>query len=628
MPPLLAHRRGALGVVRRLLSRPPGADPVDRRGRPGGPAVRLRGPGHLRRARRRGRLRPAGHRDGVPRTRSSCSAAAPASSCPNATPAALADVVRGVVDHPEHLEQMAAECRRLAPGAVVARRRPPLRRPRRVAARRRRGPDVIVPEPSFEHLAAMSDAHRDVRARRPRRAARRATATAPTTWPGCSSRPAASRSPTTPSSASPGWPTGSSPMPRASTARSATGAPADGRWHGRRGVDDCWGRAMWAFGTAAATGARGRGCAEAAAVVVRPRARSNASHWPRAMAFAALGAAEVLAVAPGPRRRAAPARRRRRRRRAARRRPGVGVAGGSARPTPTPPSPRRSSPPVALLDRPDVLADGLAAAGLAPRPGDGRRAPVADRRPAAPDHGDRAPMFDQQPIEAAAMADACARAPRRDRRRRPGATVSRAASSGSSAPTTSACRIGDFDRGAGFDGLERDGVNLNQGAESTLALITTLQHARALAPARRDDDGPRSSRAARSRLTARPVAGGRPAVRARARARRRAARGGRRASSPTSSDWATPRSTAALDEIARALRRPPPGPRRDVRAPCASASPTASPRTSTCPSSRRLLLGATFTQEFAVEAAAVCNPSAVPDARPERARRRASSASC
>ena len=34
---------------------------------------------------------------------------------PQRDAAALADVVRGVVDHPEHLAQMAAECRRLAP---------------------------------------------------------------------------------------------------------------------------------------------------------------------------------------------------------------------------------------------------------------------------------------------------------------------------------------------------------------------------------------------------------------------------------------------------------------------------------------------------------------------------------
>jgi hypothetical protein len=37
--------------------------------------------------------------------------------------------------------------------------------------------------------------------------------------------------------------------------------------------------------------------------------------------------------------------------------------------------------------------------------------------------------------------------------------------------------------GGGFDGLEVDGVNLNQGAESTLAFVSTLQHARRLVPA-------------------------------------------------------------------------------------------------------------------------------------------------
>ena len=34
--------------------------------------------------------------------------------------------------------------------------------------------------------------------------------------------------------------------------------------------------------------------------------------------------------------------------------------------------------------------------------------------------------------------------------------------------------------GGGFDGLGRTSVNINQGAESTLALLATLQHGRAL----------------------------------------------------------------------------------------------------------------------------------------------------
>jgi len=34
---------------------------------------------------------------------------------PQRDAASIADVVRGIVDHPEHLAAMAAECRRLAP---------------------------------------------------------------------------------------------------------------------------------------------------------------------------------------------------------------------------------------------------------------------------------------------------------------------------------------------------------------------------------------------------------------------------------------------------------------------------------------------------------------------------------
>ena len=37
--------------------------------------------------------------------------------------------------------------------------------------------------------------------------------------------------------------------------------------------------------------------------------------------------------------------------------------------------------------------------------------------------------------------------------------------------------------GGGFDGLEAGGPNRNQGTESTLALLSTLQHARHLVPA-------------------------------------------------------------------------------------------------------------------------------------------------
>ena len=40
----------------------------------------------------------------------------------------------------------------------------------------------------------------------------------------------------------------------------------------------------------------------------------------------------------------------------------------------------------------------------------------------------------------------------------------------------------DLETGAGFDGLEPDGRNLNRGAESTLAALATWQLARRFLP--------------------------------------------------------------------------------------------------------------------------------------------------
>ena len=66
---------------------------------------------------------------------------------------------------------------------------------------------------------------------------------------------------------------------------------------GRRGTDDCWGRALWAFGTAAASPNVDRMVAETSLPPFE-RGLQVRSRSPRAMAFAALGAAEVLAVDP------------------------------------------------------------------------------------------------------------------------------------------------------------------------------------------------------------------------------------------------------------------------------------------------------------------------------------------
>jgi hypothetical protein len=89
--------------------------------------------------------------------------------------------------------------------------------------------------------------------------------------------------------------------------------------------------------------------------------------------------------------------------------------------------------------------------------------------------GDKGPQFDQQPIEVAAIADAAMRA---------------AILTGDDAwehvvdmavnwflgNNDSGHSMIDLHTGGGYDGLRIDGVNLNQGAESTLAMVSTMQH--------------------------------------------------------------------------------------------------------------------------------------------------------
>lgn len=90
---------------------------------------------------------------------------------------------------------------------------------------------------------------------------------------------------------------------------------------------------------------------------------------------------------------------------------------------------------------------------------------------------DRGPLFDQQPIEAAAIADACVRAfdATGDSAWLSGVRLSWAWFTGDN---DSGADMLDIDTGAGFDGLEPTGRNENQGAESTLAALSTWQHAR------------------------------------------------------------------------------------------------------------------------------------------------------
>ena len=97
--------------------------------------------------------------------------------------------------------------------------------------------------------------------------------------------------------------------------------------------------------------------------------------------------------------------------------------------------------------------------------------------------GDVGPQFDQQPIEAAALADACWRAYTLtgDAQWTRGIEAAAAWFSGDN---DTGMRMRDDRSGGAFDGLRPDGVNLNQGAESTLALISTMQRAQSLAALR------------------------------------------------------------------------------------------------------------------------------------------------
>ena len=89
---------------------------------------------------------------------------------------------------------------------------------------------------------------------------------------------------------------------------------------------------------------------------------------------------------------------------------------------------------------------------------------------------DRGPQFDQQPIEVAALADACARALAVTGRPVWSAGL-RTAVGWFDGDNDAGLPMFDDLTGGGFDGLHRDRVNRNQGAESTLAYVSTMQQA-------------------------------------------------------------------------------------------------------------------------------------------------------
>ncbi len=251
----------------------------------------------------------------------------------------------------------------------------------------------------------------------------------------------------------------------------------DGVRHGEYGVEDCWGRALWGLGT---TAARSRD-EQRSSVALRlfDRSARLRSPWPRAMAFAGLGAAQVLRVDPGHATAADLLR------------DAVSATGrpGSDSAWPWPEARltyANAVVPDLLMAAGDVLHDdSLIRDGLAllewlwaveTTGGHLSVTPVAGRGP-----GDTGPGFDQQPIEVATLADACARAcDVTGDRQWHDALLQCAAWFGGVNDVGVVMR--DEQSGGCFDGLEEHGRNQNQGAESTLAMISTMLHAQRLEP--------------------------------------------------------------------------------------------------------------------------------------------------
>ncbi len=90
------------------------------------------------------------------------------------------------------------------------------------------------------------------------------------------------------------------------------------------------------------------------------------------------------------------------------------------------------------------------------------------------------PLFDQQPIEAWAMASACATAFAHTGDRWWAEAVRRAAA-WFLGDNDVGVPVADLVTGGGYDGLEPHGVNLNEGAESSMAFVGTMFHLRELA---------------------------------------------------------------------------------------------------------------------------------------------------
>jgi len=251
---------------------------------------------------------------------------------------------------------------------------------------------------------------------------------------------------------------------------------ASGRWTDDPTTNDHWGRALWALGTAAAHS--DVSLVRRLAAIQFERAAKARSPHSRAMAFAAIGAAELAAVQPG---------------HAAALRLLTDYAASIRMPVDSGwiwPEPRLTYANALLPEAMIAVGVALEDAALQDRgldtlewlldsetvDGHLSPTPVAGRGP-----GDVAPGFDQQPIEVASLADACARAASVDPRPAWPEGL-RAAAAWFDGDNDLGLPMWDPETGGGFDGMHADRVNLNQGAESTLAALSTMQQARRFSP--------------------------------------------------------------------------------------------------------------------------------------------------
>jgi hypothetical protein len=244
----------------------------------------------------------------------------------------------------------------------------------------------------------------------------------------------------------------------------------EGPWTDVASADDHWGRAIWGLGTAAAhspdEGIRGRTLAAAGTCML---ARSP---HPRAMAYAAVGAFEVLRAEPGhvaARALLADART---------------MLARSTHDQKWPwPEPRltyaNALVPEALILIGSALEDDTSLQyGLSLLTWLVKQETRGTHLSMTPVGGwvagELRPGFDQQPIEVAALAEACFRAWELTRAPSWAFVIDRCVA-WFLGWNDSGLALFDPATGGGYDGLLKDCVNLNEGAESTLAAISTFQ---------------------------------------------------------------------------------------------------------------------------------------------------------